>query len=320
MMKPAPSSPPDGLAVAGLATARLRTPEPALLRVQGLSRWHGPGCPLCEASTGPERGSNRCPHCGTIVAAHGVSFELARGEILGIMGESGSGKSTVVKTLYFDEEAHSGHAWFEGNPSDDKPDDRQHLLGLDGQANRTDLLSLDAARRRWWRHHRLGMVYQNPHLGLNFRISAGGNIAERLLMSDVRHYGEIRQRALQLLERTEVPAQRIDHHPGTFSGGMQQRVQIAKALSTQPPLLFLDEVTTGLDLSVQARILDLILELQHELNTAMVVVTHDLGVIRLLAQRTLVMKNGRVIESGLTDQILEDPQHAYTQRLVASSL
>lgn len=281
-------------------------PTAPLLRVENLSRWHGPGCPRCVESTGPEHGANRCPHCGTIVAAHGVSFELERGEILGIMGESGSGKSTVVKTLYFDEVARSGSAWFNTDAA-----------SLEGDI---DLLQLDAAQRRWWRHHRLGMVYQNPHLGLNFRISAGGNIAERLLMSDVRHYGEIRQRALDLLERTEVPAPRMDHRPGTFSGGMQQRVQIAKALATRPPLLYLDEVTTGLDLSVQARILDLILELQHELNTAMVVVTHDLGVIRLLAQRTLVMKNGRVIESGLTDQILEDPQHAYTQRLVASSL
>jgi len=112
----------------------------------------------------------------------------------------------------------------------------------------------------------------------------------------------------------------MDESPKNFSGGMQQRVQIAKALATRPPLLYLDEVTTGLDLSVQARILDLILEIQHELNTAMIVVTHDLGVIRLLAGRTLVMKHGRVIESGLTDQILEDPQHAYTQRLVASAL
>ena len=123
-----------------------------------------------------------------------------------------------------------------------------------------------------------------------------------------------------MLARTEVAVERMDESPKNFSGGMQQRVQIAKALATRPPLLYLDEVTTGLDLSVQARILDLILEIQHELNTAMIVVTHDLGVIRLLAGRTLVMKHGRVIESGLTDQILEDPQHAYTQRLVASAL
>ena len=132
--------------------------------------------------------------------------------------------------------------------------------------------------------------------------------------------GDIRERARQLLARTEVLIYRIDESPKKFSGGMQQRVQIAKALATRPPLLYLDEVTTGLDLSVQARILDFILEIQQELRTAMIVVTHDLGVIRLLAGRTLVMKYGRVIESGLTDQILEDPQHAYTQRLVASAL
>jgi putative phosphonate transport system ATP-binding protein len=151
-------------------------------------------------------------------------------------------------------------------------------------------------------------------------VSAGGNIAERLLMSDLAHYGEIRERARRLLARTEVLPERMDESPKKFSGGMQQRVQIAKALATQPPLLYLDEVTTGLDLSVQARILDLILEIQQELGTAMIVVTHDLGVIRLLTGRTIVMKYGRVIESGLTDQILEDPQHAYTQRLVASAL
>jgi putative phosphonate transport system ATP-binding protein len=164
------------------------------------------------------------------------------------------------------------------------------------------------------------MVYQNPNLGLNFGISAGGNIAERLLMNDLNHYGDIRRRASELLTRTDVMVSRMDESPKQFSGGMQQRVQIAKALATRPPLLYLDEVTTGLDLSVQARILDLILEIQHELGTAMIVVTHDLGVIRLLASRTLVMKYGRVIESGLTDQILEDPQHAYTQQLVASTL
>ncbi len=113
---------------------------------------------------------------------------------------------------------------------------------------------------------------------------------------------------------------RIDDFPAYFSGGMQQRVQIAKALANNPPLLFLDEITTGLDLSVQARVLDLVKEIQRELGIAMLVVSHDLGVIRMLADRTAVMKNGRVVEVGLTDQILEDPQHQYTQLLVHSML
>ena len=114
--------------------------------------------------------------------------------------------------------------------------------------------------------------------------------------------------------------ERMDEPPCNFSGGMQQRVQIAKALSNNPLILFLDEVTTGLDLSVQARVLDLIRNLRSEFNLSMLVVSHDLGVINLLCQRTMVMKSGHVVESGLTDQILQDPQHRYTQLLVASQL
>lgn len=273
-----------------------------VLEVQNLSKIYGPGCPFCIELTGPERDTNICPHCSSVVAAHDVSFELFKGEILGIMGESGSGKSTAVKCLYFDEEPTGGKATFFNNGS------------------QYDLFQLNAARQRRMRNKHFGMVYQNPHLGLNFDISAGGNIAERLLMSDEKNYSRIRSKACTLLNRTEVLTNRMDEQPRNFSGGMQQRVQIAKALATDPPLLLLDEVTTGLDLSVQAAILDLIPEIQQELATAMVVVTHDLGVIRLLAGRSLVMKYGRVIESGLTDQILEDPQHAYTQRLVASAL
>jgi putative phosphonate transport system ATP-binding protein len=273
-----------------------------VLEVRNLSKVYGKGCADCFELTGPEADTNICPSCGSVVAAHDVSFDLYRGEILGIMGESGSGKSTSVKSLYFDEEPTSGSAIF-------YDEGKQH-----------DLFTLNAAQQRQLASRCFGMVYQNPYLGLNFDISAGGNIAERLLMSSVSNFSDIRKRATSLLHRTEVPTARIDALPKTFSGGMQQRVQIAKALSTYPPLLFLDEVTTGLDLSVQAAILDLIMEIQQEIETAMIVVTHDLGVIRLLAGRTLVMKYGRVIESGLTDQILEDPQHPYTQRLVASAL
>lgn len=277
----------------------------AILEVKGLTKLHGSGCDSCLESTGPEAGTNVCPHCGTVVACADVSLSLMRGEVLGVMGESGSGKSSLVRLLYGDDAPTRGSVRF-GDPK------------APGEA--IDLLALNAQQARRLRNRRFGIVYQNPHLGLNFKVSAGGNIAERLLMSGEMRYAHIRERAMQLLSRCEVPASRMDELPGRFSGGMQQRVQIARALATDPPLLFLDEVTTGLDVSVQARILDLIMELQHQLGVSMIAVTHDLGVIRMLASRTLVMKMGRVVESGLTDQILEDPQHAYTQQLVASAL
>ena len=273
-----------------------------VLEVNGLSVIYGRGCPLCLKTTGPEHDTNRCSRCGSIVAIQNISFDLFEGDILGVMGESGSGKSTIVKSLYFDEEASAGTS---------------HFFDRDEQSS---LFELNAAQRRDLRYRRFGMVYQNPNLGLNFGISAGGNIAERLLMNGMLVYADIRSRANELLQRTEVPTDRIDELPSNFSGGMQQRVQIAKALATNPPLLFLEEVTTGLDVSVQASILDLIIELQDQLQTTMIVVTHDLGVIRLLAGRTIVMKNGCIIERGLTDQILEDPQQAYTQRLVSAAL
>lgn len=277
----------------------------AILEVKGLTKLHGSGCGRCIESTGPEAGTNVCPHCGTVVACADVNLSLMRGEVLGVMGESGSGKSSLVRLLYGDDAPTRGSVRFR-DPAE--PD------------TAIDLLALNAQQARRLRNRRFGIVYQNPHLGLNFKVSAGGNIAERLLMSGEMRYAHIRERARQLLSRCEVPASRMDELPGRFSGGMQQRVQIARALATDPPLLFLDEVTTGLDVSVQARILDLIMELQHQLGVSMIAVTHDLGVIRMLASRTLVMKMGRVVESGLTDQILEDPQHAYTQQLVASAL
>jgi putative phosphonate transport system ATP-binding protein len=273
-----------------------------ILDVAGLTRLHGPGCPRCVEATGPAAGTNICPHCGTVVACADVNLTLMRGEVLGVMGESGSGKSSLVRLLYGDEAPTRGAITFH-----------------DG-ATPVDLLALNARQARRLRNRSFGIVHQNPHLGLNFRVSAGGNIAERLLMGGEMRFARIRERAMELLARCEVPAARMDELPGRFSGGMQQRVQIARALATDPPLLFLDEVTTGLDVSVQATILDLILELQHQLGVSMIAVTHDLGVIRMLASRTVVMKMGRVVESGLTDQILEDPQHAYTQQLVAAAL
>jgi len=274
-----------------------------LLKVRNLTKIYGEPSERTLELTGPEWNSNICPETDSIVACAGVSFDLYPGEVLGIVGESGSGKSTVVKLLYFDMEKTAGSAWL--RPYHD---------------GRTNMLEASGQQKRYIRNHLMGTVYQNPRDGLNFSFTSGGNIAEKLIMAGSLHVGSIRERASFLLEKTEVPVRRMDDTPAAFSGGMQQRVQIAKAIANNPPLLFLDEVTTGLDVSVQAKVLDLIRELQQELGIAMIVVSHDLSVIRMLTDRTLVMKHGRVVESGLTDQILQDPQHAYTQLLVSSLL
>jgi putative phosphonate transport system ATP-binding protein len=274
-----------------------------VLRLRSLAKRYGPGCPRCPEATGAEAGTNACPHCRTVTALRDISLELYEGEILGIMGESGSGKSTLMQCLYFDQEATAGEAY---------------LAAYRGA--RANVLEEASSRKRHIRNHLLGMVYQNPLRGLHMGITSGANIAEKLLEAEVFHFGRIRQRAAELLARTEIPPFYLDVLPGKLSGGMQQRIQIAKALANRPPILLLDEVTSGLDVSVQARVLDLIKTLQGEMGIAIIVVSHDMGVIRLLTDRTLVLKNGCLVEQGLTDQVLEDPQHGYTQLLVHSTL
>ena len=236
-------------------------------------------------------------------AVRDVSLEVHPGEILGIVGESGSGKSTLMQCLYFDQQPTSGD---------------MRVSAFDGGA--ANCFEVSRQQQRYIRDRIFGMVYQNPYLGLRMNFSALSNIAEKQIAAGSREVGQMVDRGRELLERVNIPVRREQEAPRAFSGGMQQRVQIAKALSNRPPLLFLDEVTTGLDLSVQARVLDLILQLRRELGVSMVVVSHDLGVIRLLADRTMVMLDGRVIEHGLTDQVMQDPQHPYTQELVYSLL
>jgi putative phosphonate transport system ATP-binding protein len=163
-------------------------------------------------------------------------------------------------------------------------------------------------------------VHQHPRDGLRMAVSAGANIGERLMANNWRHYGDIRAEALKWLQAVEIDASRIDDLPRTFSGGMQQRLQIARNLVTGPKLVFMDEPTGGLDVSVQARLLDLIRGLVRDLGLSAIVVTHDLAVARLLSTRLMVMRHGKVIEQGLTDQVLEDPQAAYSQLLVSSVL
>ena len=273
-----------------------------VLKVCGLSKRFGAGCPYC-ADPRAELERNICPVCGTVHAVRNVSLEVHPGEILGIVGESGSGKSTLMQCLYFDQDPTEG--------------DMRVAPYDDGAAN---CFEISRQQKRFIRDRIFGMVYQNPYLGLRMSFSALSNIAEKQIAAGCRSVERMVARGEELLERVRIPLRRAQDAPRDFSGGMQQRVQIAKALSNEPPVLFLDEVTTGLDLSVQARVLDLILSLRRDLGVSMVVVSHDLGVIRLLADRTIVMLDGRVIEHGLTDQIMQDPQHAYTQELVYSLL
>lgn len=237
-----------------------------------------------------------------VVAAQDVSFDVAPGEALGVIGEQGSGKSTVMKCLIGDEFGATGDV---------------RLAAFDEA--RTNILTLDPNARRQLRVSTLSVVYQDPAAGLDLHISAGGNIADRLTAAGERSYRAIRRRAAELLDRVEVPLDRIDDVVGQFSGGMRQRVQIAKALATDPDVLLLDEPTTGLDASVAAGVLDLLRELIAERNVAVVVVSHDFSVIDALTDRAVVMHRGRIIETGLTDQLFADPHEAYTQRLVAAA-
>lgn len=239
---------------------------------------------------------------GARIGCADVSFDLYPGEVLGIVGESGSGKSTLLSCL-------AGHQ---------RPDAGAVLFRT--AAGLTDTVTMAEPDRRRLARTDWAFVHQNPRDGLRMGVSAGGNVGERLMATGARHYGAIRDRATDWMGRVEIAADRIDDRPSAFSGGMQQRLQIARNLVTGPRLVFMDEPTGGLDVSVQARLLDLIRGLVRDLGLSVIIVTHDLAVVRLLAHRLMVMKSGRVVEAGLTDQVLDDPQHAYTQLLVSSIL
>jgi putative phosphonate transport system ATP-binding protein len=235
---------------------------------------------------------------GAIPALVDVAIDISAGEVVAIVGESGSGKTTLLRVLSGMMAPDAGTVRWLGQDL--------HAMG-------------EAARRRLMRTD-WGFVHQNPRDGLRLNVSAGGNVGERLMAVGARHYGGIREQALDWLKRVEVDAARIDDLPRTFSGGMQQRLQIARTLVTRPKLVFMDEPTGGLDVSVQARLLDLIRGLSRELGLAVLIVTHDIAAARLLADRMLVMRRGEVVEQGLTDRVLDDPQHPYTQLLVSSVL
>ena len=232
-----------------------------------------------------------------------VCFDLWPGEVMGIVGESGSGKSTLLNCL-------AGHL----------PPDRGAVRFDTRDRGLVDTVTMSEPERRMLGRTDWAFVHQHARDGLRMNVSAGGNVGERLMAVGARHYGSVRAQAEDWLTRVEISADRIDDRPTAFSGGMQQRLQIARNLVTGPRLVFMDEPTGGLDVSVQARLLDLLRGLVREMGLSAIIVTHDLAVVRLLADRLMVMKDGYVVEDGLTDQVLDDPQHAYTQLLVSSVL
>jgi len=280
----------------------MHKPEP-VVKVRDLQKIYGEGCPECKWSQAFNCEENRCSACGSIIACTDVSFDVYPGEILGIVGESGSGKSTVLSLMNMNSDPTRGEVFYKGYKN-----------------GRKNIFEADSQYRRELKNNDFGIVYQNPYIGLNFTVSAEGNIAERLLLGGERDFSPMHSNVLDYFDKVEMPRSRNKDLPSCFSGGMQQRVQIAKALVSKPSLILLDEPTGGLDVSVQAKILDLIRTISREVGVAMVIVSHDMEVIRLLCKRIIVMKHGRIIEKGLTDRVIDDPEMPYTQMLVHSTL
>jgi peptide/nickel transport system ATP-binding protein len=239
---------------------------------------------------------------GVVQAVDGVSFELTPGEVLAVVGESGSGKSVTAMTLMG--LTRSPNARFSGTA---------HYKG-------TELIGAPEDELRQVRGAEIAMIFQDPMTSLNPVIKIGDQIMEQIQEHEALPDQQARERTIELLERVGIPRarDRLDSYPFEFSGGMRQRVMIALALSCDPAILIADEPTTALDVTIQAQILQRIHELREETGAAVILVTHDLGVVADIADRIAVMYAGRIIEEGTLDQIFYDPQHPYTWGLLGS--
>jgi peptide/nickel transport system ATP-binding protein len=239
---------------------------------------------------------------GIVQAVDGVSFELAPGEVVAVVGESGSGKSVTAMTLMG--LTRSPNARFEG---------KAHYKG-------TELVGASEDELRRVRGAEIAMIFQDPMTSLNPVLRIGDQIVEQIQEHEGVPEQQARERTVELLERVGIPRarERVDNYPFEFSGGMRQRVMIALSLSCNPSILIADEPTTALDVTIQAQILQRIRELREETGAAVILVTHDLGVVADIADRIAVMYAGRIVEQGTLDQIFYDPQHPYTWGLIGS--
>jgi len=240
---------------------------------------------------------------GEAVAVDGMSISLAEGETLGVVGESGCGKSVTALSVMRLIQSPPGR-----------------IAGGRIMFAGRDLLSLDEDEMRQVRGNDIAMIFQEPMTSLNPVFTIGNQISEALILHRGLDKREARKESIHLLDLVEIPgaATRVDDYPHQLSGGMRQRVMIAMALSCNPRLLIADEPTTALDVTIQAQILSLLQSLQEQLGMAMMLITHDLGVVAEQADRVVVMYAGRVIEEGAVDDVLSSPAHPYTRGLLAS--
>jgi peptide/nickel transport system ATP-binding protein len=240
---------------------------------------------------------------GTVKAVDGVDFALWPGETLAIVGESGCGKSVTALSLMRL-----------------VPDPPGRIVGGSVRLAGTDLLALDEERMRGVRGKDVAMIFQEPMTSLNPVLTIGSQIAEVLLLHEKLGRAEAARKAIDMLRLVRIPEpeQRAKSYPHQLSGGMRQRAMIAMALACNPKVLIADEPTTALDVTIQAQILTIILELQRKLGTAVILITHDLGVVAETAQRVIVMYAGRKVEEAPVEDLFAHPQHPYTRGLMAS--
>jgi peptide/nickel transport system ATP-binding protein len=245
---------------------------------------------------------------GLVKSVDGVSFQLERGKTLGIVGESGSGKSVTSLSLLGlhkrPDRRGRGGARMSGE------------IWLDGE----ELISAPTSRVQALRGEKMAMVFQDPLSALHPYYKVGAQISEAYLVHNKVSKSVARKRAIEMLERVGIPQpqSRVDDYPHQFSGGMRQRAMIAMALVCNPQLLIADEPTTALDVTVQAQILDLMRDLQREFNSALIIITHDLGVVAELADDIMVMYGGKAVEYGPAKTVFSEPQHPYTWGLLGS--
>jgi len=235
------------------------------------------------------------------LAVDRISFDIARGETVALVGESGSGKSvsalSVLRLLPYPAASHpSGEILYNG----------------------VDILAADEATQRKVRGNEISMIFQEPMTSLNPLHTIERQVGEVLKLHRGMGDRAARERTLELLEQVGIrdPEKRLDSFPHQLSGGQRQRVMIAMALANEPDLLIADEPTTALDVTVQAQILELLADLRRKKSMSMLFITHDLGIVRKVADRVCVMTDGKIVESGPTEQIFANPQHAYTRHLI----